>query len=185
MTCNTNAFNEKLADMQPKYSKLTHILALAVPLLSLSAQPQSARAQTPAPATAAPASGVREHVLPAERAAILAALDHLAQAVIHKDRHALEELYADDLSYGHTTGEVLDKTKTVERNLDPNQHYSSIDVTDVAVRDYGSYALVTHKIAFHLIKDSGPQVANLGGLDIWIKKTHGWQLLARQLTKLP
>jgi Domain of unknown function (DUF4440) len=171
--------------MKPKLPGFAHILALAVPLLSLPVLPQLARAQTAAPAAAAPADGVREHVQPAERVAILAALDHLEQAVIHKDGHGLEELYADDLSYGHTTGEVLDKAKTVQRNLDPTQHYSSIDVTDVAVRSYGSYALVTHKIAFHLIKDSGPQVANLGGLDIWIKKTHGWQLLARQLTKLP
>jgi membrane dipeptidase len=171
--------------MQPKFPRFARTLALAIPLLSLPVLPPLAWAQTPAPAAAAPTSDVREHVQPAERAAILAALDHLGQAVIHKDRHALEEIYADDLSYGHTTGEVLDKAKTVERNLDPNSHYSSIDVTDVAVRDYGSYALVTHKIAFHLIKDSGPQVADLGGLDIWIKKSDGWQLLARQLTKLP
>jgi hypothetical protein len=171
--------------MQPKFPGLVRIVALAVPLLSLAVLPQSALAQTPAPAAAAPANSVREHVQQPERAAILAALDRLGQAVIHKDRPTLEEIYADDLSYGHTTGEVLDKAKTVERNLDPNQHYSSIDVTDVAVRAYGSYALVTHKIAFHLIKDSGPQVANLGGLDIWIKNPHGWQLLARQLTKLP
>jgi hypothetical protein len=171
--------------MQPKFPKFAHILALAVPLLSLPALSKSAQAQTPAPAVAVPAGSVREHVQPAERAAILSALDRLGQAVIHKDRHALEELYADDLSYGHTTGEVLDKAKTVERNLNPDQHYSSIDVTDVAVRAYGSYVLVTHKIAFHLIKASGPDVANLGGLDVWIKKSHGWQLLARQLTKLP
>jgi ketosteroid isomerase-like protein len=154
---------------------------LTLPLLSL----HTTVAHADSPNTAGLIGGVRENVSPAVRTQVLTAVDEWKRAVIKKDAAALERLFADDLSYGHTTGEVLGKAQTIERALDPKQIFSEIDLTDVAVRAYGNFALVTHKISFHFAKDGAPGVANLSGIDVWVNKGHSWQLLARQLTRLP
>jgi ketosteroid isomerase-like protein len=138
-----------------------------------------------APTAADTNGGVHENVPPDVRKSVLAAVEQWKQAVIKKDRRALESIFDSDLSYGHTTGEVVNKAGTIERALDPAQSFSAIDITDVAVRAYGDFALVTHKIAFHVVKGDVTTVASLSGVDVWVKKPHGWQLLARQLTRLP
>jgi ketosteroid isomerase-like protein len=141
--------------------------------------------QAQSPAATETIGGVHENVRPEVRKAVLAAVEEWRQAVIKKDRAALERVLDDELSYGHTTGEVLNKAQTVERALVSQQSFSEIDLEDVAVRAYGNFALVTHKISFHVIKDGTPNIANLSGIDVWVKKPHGWRLLARQLTRLP
>lgn len=137
------------------------------------------------PPAAGPIGGVREKAPPEVRKEVLAAVEAWKLAVIKKDAGALGRILDDDLSYGHTTGEVLNKAQTIERALDPNQTFSEIDLADVAVRAYGNFALVTQKISFHFVKDGTPGVANLSGIDVWVEKGHGWRLLARQLTRLP
>jgi hypothetical protein len=140
-------------------------------------------AQTPAaPSTAA---NIRENVSPEVRKEVLAAVDQWRQAALSKSRSGLEGILHDDLSYGHTTGDVLNKTQTVERGLAAQQSFTAIDLGSQQVRVYGNVALVTQTIAFHVSKDGAQSVANLSGLDVWIKGHHGWQLLARQLTRLP
>ncbi len=157
----------------------TWSLILALHLLT------AAALQAQPPAATQTIGGVHENARPEVRKAVLAAVEEWRQAVIKKDRSALERILDAELSYGHTTGEVLNKAQTIERALVPQQSFSEIDLEDVAVRAYGNFALVTHKISFHVIKDGTPGIANLSGIDVWVKKPHGWQLLARQLTRLP
>ena len=85
---------------------------------------------------------------------------------------------------GAEFGATLDGA-TLDRTSFHRVDLSEIDLTDVAVRAYGNFALVTHKISFHFVKDGAPGVANLSGIDVWVNKGHSWQLLARQLTRLP
>jgi hypothetical protein len=139
-------------------------------------------AQTP---VANVAVNVRENVSPAVRKDVLAAVERWRQAALSKSRPGLERILHEDLSYGHTTGEVLDKTQTVERGLAAQQSFTAIDLGNQTVRVYGNFALVTQTIAFHVSKDGTQGVANLSGLDVWVKGHQGWQLLARQLTRLP
>jgi hypothetical protein len=143
----------------------------------------SLTAQTPTAPVAA--SSARENVSPEARKEVIAAVEQWKQAALSKSRSGLEGILHDDLSYGHTTGEVLNKTQTVERGLAAQQSFTAIDLGNQQVRVYGNVALVTQTIAFHVSKDGTQSVANLSGLDVWIKGRHGWQLLGRQLTRLP
>jgi hypothetical protein len=154
---------------------------LLVGLLLLPAA--SLTAQTPREEGAA--ANVPENASPAVRKEVLTAVEQWKQAALTKSRQGLEAILHDNLSYGHTTGEVLNKTQTVDRGLAPQQSFSAIDIGNQQVRIYGNVALVTQTIAFHVSKDGTQSVANLSGLDVWIKGRHGWQLLARQLTRLP
>ncbi len=116
---------------------------------------------------------------------MLAAVEAWKKAVISKNRAGLEQAFRDDLSYGHTTGEVQTKAQTIERNLDNKATFEEIDLTGVTIRVHGNVALLTAKFAFHARRDGAETVSNLSGLDVWIKGPQGWQLLARQLTRPP
>lgn len=61
--------------------------------------------------------------------------------------------------------------------------YPAVDVSDVTVRVHGNVALVTARYAFHVSRGGSVSIADLSGLDVWIKDKDGWQLLARQLTR--
>jgi ketosteroid isomerase-like protein len=122
---------------------------------------------------------------PKVRKELLAAIDAWKQAVISKDRAGLEKAFHDDLSYGHTTGEVQTKAETVDRNLNHPGAFEAIDVTDLNIRVYGNVALLTAKFGFHSIQDGKRTVSDLSGLDVWIHGPNGWQLVARQLTRPP
>jgi Domain of unknown function (DUF4440) len=167
--------DRKMGRLSMKFS----LLILSVFLLPAG----SLIAQTPAAAGAA--ANVRENASPEVRKEVIAAVEQWKQAALSKSRSGLEAILHDDLSYGHTTGEVLNKTQTLERGLAVSQSFTAIDLGNQQVRIYGNVALVTQTIAFHVSKDGTQSVANLGGLDVWIKGHHGWQLLARQLTRLP
>jgi hypothetical protein len=126
-----------------------------------------------------------EKVTPEVQKELLAAVEVWKQAVISKDRARLAQVFHDDLSYGHTTGEVQTKAQTIDRILNNKATYEAIDVSDVNIRVYGKLALLTGKFAFHINKDGARTVSNLSGIDVWIAGPQGWQLLARQLTRPP
>ncbi|MGC4024424.1 MAG: nuclear transport factor 2 family protein [Mesorhizobium sp.] len=102
-----------------------------------------------------------------------------------KDRAALQRLYHEDLSYGHTDGVVVDKQGQIERTITPaDRDFTAVDAEGVAVRVYGDQAYVTATYTFH-IQQAGqpPRSARLSGLDVWTKAGGSWQLIARQLTR--
>ncbi len=158
--------------------KTSLVLALAATLAATVSLPRDAAAETLTP--------VREHVTPAVRKDVVAAIDAWREAVVRQDRAALERAYHDDLSYGHTDGGVLTKKQQIDRTISPDRDFTAVDVTDLAVRAYGDVAYVTGTYTFH-VKPKGEAVrlAVLPGLDVWTKGPQGWQLVARQLTRKP
>lgn len=145
----------------------------------------AAQAIPSTPVHAAEGSPVHERVTPEARKDILQAIDAWRAAVVGKDRAGLERAYHDDLSYGHTDGAVLGKREQIDRTLVPDRDFTAVDATGIAVRAYGDVAYVTATYAFH-VKPQGqePRIATLAGLDVWTKGAGGWQLIARQLTKV-
>ena len=116
---------------------------------------------------------------------VLGALDALKQAVVSKDRPALEKLLHPDLTYGHTDGHLETRAQVLERVTDSKVTFGAIDVSDAVVRVYGQIALVTAKLAFHANADGKQNVSALSTLDVWIRGPEGWQLVGRQLTRPP
>ncbi len=147
----------------------------------LVAPPAYLSAQAPAGATTV--NAVKDNASEAERKSLLAAVDQWKHAVITKDRTGLDRIFDDDLSYGHTTGEVLDKPQSIDRVLSSKNTYTSIDLSDVSIRVYGKFALITAKTAFHITAAGNETVASLSGIDVWIQRQGHWRLLARQLTR--
>lgn len=159
--------------------RTTLLVALTLGILSATATAQS-------PVAEHPASAVQENVTGKVRQEVLQAVENWKRAVIDKDRAGLEAAYHDELSYGHTDGAVLGKAEQIGRNLAGGRRFTDVEITDLAIRVYGKAALVTAKFAFHIQKDDGEKsTSRLAGIDVWTKGSRGWQLVGRQLTRLP
>jgi ketosteroid isomerase-like protein len=140
-----------------------------------------------APAVAAaPTVTVVERGDAATHAAVLAAIEAYKVAEVKGDRAGLEKVYHDDLSYGHSDGNVLTKKQQIDRTLIPGRVFTEVKTEGLAIRSYGNIAYVTATWLFASKKTDGVDpghTTRLSALDVWTKTRIGWQLIARQLTR--
>lgn len=111
---------------------------------------------------------------------VLAAMDAYKNAMLHKDRAALTKLVSDDITYVHSNGT---KNETKADLLKFNSAYENIIFfPDTTVRIHGKIALVTGKADF---VHTATNISHIHVLHVWEKGPRGWQMIARQATKLP
>jgi ketosteroid isomerase-like protein len=115
---------------------------------------------------------------------VLAAMDSWKQATMKKDRAALEKLLHEDLTYSHSNGHNESKADVIKSVTTGKATVEAIDFSDTTVRIYGSTALVKGKVDIRNNTDGKSTVANLNILHVWLKGSKGWQLVARQATRL-
>jgi ketosteroid isomerase-like protein len=115
------------------------------------------------------------------KADVLAAMESWKQAMLTKDAAALDRLLHPDLTYSHSDGKTQSKADLV-KSPGNNQ---SITFGETSVRVYGDMALVKGPIEFVNIGSGGTiATAHLSVLQVWLKGPQGWQLVARQATKV-
>jgi ketosteroid isomerase-like protein len=116
---------------------------------------------------------------------VLAAMDAWKQATMKRDGAALDKLLHPDLTYSHssamnqTKGEVIKSVTTGKATVE------GITFSDTTVRVYGKTALVKGKVDIINNTDGKSTPAHLNILHVWIKGPQGWQMVARQATRLP
>jgi len=116
---------------------------------------------------------------------VLAAMDGLKEAMLKKDRAALDKIFHADLTYGHSSAKVENKAEAIAHMVD-GLGWEAIELADTAVRLHGNVAIVNGKADFHeRKKDQQTSVAKLLILTVWVKGPHGWQLIARQAVRRP
>jgi ketosteroid isomerase-like protein len=113
---------------------------------------------------------------------VRAAMEAWRQARVQQDRAALESLYAPDLAFSHSSGKVENKKEAIDAvvrvRMDP------CELADVSVRVYGSTAVVWAQITLRRTTDGKPVTTILSVLHVWVKNSPGWQMVARQATRL-
>ena len=112
---------------------------------------------------------------------VLAAMDAWKQATIAKDAGALEKLLHPDLTYSHSSGALQNKAEVIKAATAEKTVTKAIDFSETTVRVYGKTALVRGVVDL----TSGTGKAHLNILTVWLKGPQGWQMVARQATKLP
>ena len=106
--------------------------------------------------------------------------------MISVDRPVLEKLTMDELSYGHSTGAIEDKTLYIKNILAGSPKFSEISNTDQTVSIAGDNAIVRDISTIKGTRPDGtPLDIKIGVLMIWKKTGGDWKLLARQGYKLP
>ncbi|HEY2015622.1 MAG TPA: nuclear transport factor 2 family protein [Bryobacteraceae bacterium] len=115
---------------------------------------------------------------------VLAALDTYKQALINRDAAALSKVLGDDLTYTHSSNKHEDKAAVLE-SLKGTTHTEAIDFKDTKIRVYGSTAIVTADADFRNNAEGTVALLHLHVIHVFVKNSHGWQMVARQTTRYP
>jgi ketosteroid isomerase-like protein len=115
---------------------------------------------------------------------VLAAMQEWRQAMLSRDRAALELIYAPGLSYTHSNGRQENKAEAIEAVMNGKERIASIEMTNTSVTVYGKTALVKCKVDLGLNNEGKSSIISLDVLHVWIKFSSRWQMVARQATRL-
>lgn len=119
----------------------------------------------------------------AEKSKVEAAVEQLKSAMITPDKKFLDDLILDELSYGHSSGKVEDKSSFIDNLMNGNSDFVSIHLSDQQVIVSGKSAIVRH-VLDAVTNDKGqPGCVRLHIMTVWSKQKGKWKLLARQAVK--
>lgn len=115
----------------------------------------------------------------------LMALDQaFNDAQVKKDRATLERLWADDYSYTHSNGSVMNKAQDIADTMSGGMTWTAAKLDDLHVKLYGEVGIVTGRLTMQGSAKryaAGPRRFT----DIFVKRNGRWQLVGGQTTLLP
>ena len=107
------------------------------------------------------------------------------QAMVDADIAALESIFADDLSYTHSTATLDTKESFIGSLASGVLKYESMTPSNMQVRDSGDTAVVTGNADVRVIT-GGQQIGfSLRFTDVVVRRDGRWQVVAWQATRLP
>lgn len=115
---------------------------------------------------------------------VATAVETLREAMVNANKTQLENIAANELSYGHSSGKIEDKAEFVEALASGKSDFENINLKDQSIKIAGNTAIVRHKLSAKVNDNGKPATVNLGVLLIWQKQQGQWKLLARQAYKL-
>jgi ketosteroid isomerase-like protein len=118
--------------------------------------------------------------------AVVATLEAMAQATIKKDVATLDKIYHPDLTYSHSSAMLQTKAEVLKAINTPTIT-ESMTFHESNIRIYGNVALVRGR---NELKNGTPGQMHDNHLNIlWVllkgPGPYGWQIVARQTTRLP
>jgi hypothetical protein len=112
------------------------------------------------------------------------AVSKFDKALVEKDTIVLKQILHNDLSYGHSNAWIETRSDLIQNLHNGKISYHKIenkDFTWIAGKDWASVRS-TADIKYTLDNKEGR--LKLHVLQVWLKTNKGWQLLARQSTKI-
>jgi ketosteroid isomerase-like protein len=114
---------------------------------------------------------------------VAAAVETLRKAMIDGSETALNNIAADILTYGHSSGKVETKQEFVSTLVSGKSDFVSIDLTDQTIQVNGDVAIVRHLLSAQTNDGGKPGEVKLKILTVWQKQKGGWKMVARQAVK--
>jgi len=115
---------------------------------------------------------------------VATAVEALRIAMIDGNKAALENIVADSLSYGHSNGNVQNKTVFIDKIVSGQSDFVSITLTNQVITVVGNTALVRHRLNAVTNDNNKPGTVELDILLVFQKQHGHWLLLARQAVKV-
>jgi ketosteroid isomerase-like protein len=119
-----------------------------------------------------------------QETAVTTATERLRKAMVDGDKTSLENLAAEQLSYGHSGGHIDDKKEFVAKLTGGGSDFVTIDLTEQTVSVSGKTAIVRHILTAKTNDNGKPADVHLRVLLVWQKQGSQWKLLARQAVKI-
>ena len=101
------------------------------------------------------------------------------RAIIEADMPTLYAIYADDFIYNTSSGPSLTKAEYLPRYASGELKIHSADTEARDIRVYENTALVTGIVHVNLTSKGETKTLHLRYLNVWVKRTYGWVLVAR------
>ena len=120
----------------------------------------------------------------ADDAAVGEAVEALRKAIFDADKAKLAALTADQLSYGHSSAAVQNKTEFIDGVLNRKATVKTLTFPDLAIAVTGDAAVTRHRYVSDTEQDGKTSNTTIGVLAVWQKQGDAWKLLARQGFKL-
>ena len=115
---------------------------------------------------------------------VATAVDELTKAMLHPDSGSLERLISEDVSYGHSSGLVQDKSEIIEGLTNGPFHFLTIDISDQTINAINDIAIVRQVLSTDYSDNGEKGTHKFGVLLVWHLEKGAWKLLARQAIKL-
>ena len=113
------------------------------------------------------------------------AMQQLDKALLQKDETVLKSVLHKDLSYGHSNGWIQSKSDILNDFTSGKLTYSKIENNSSAIIVINKeYATVKTNTNAEGVVNGTAFKLTLHIMQFWIKTKKGWQLIARQSTKL-
>ena len=121
---------------------------------------------------------------PKTEKALLSVMDTWKQAMLTRDKAALEKLYTPDITYTHSNGKNETKAEAIDAVVNGKGKFDSIEFSGTTVRVYGNTALVKGRVVIKTSTDGKQAINNLDILHVLVKASSGWQIVSRQATRI-
>jgi hypothetical protein len=120
-----------------------------------------------------------------EETAVANSVEAFRKALIDPTESNLKAITSKDLSYGHSSGVLQDQKVFIEKLLNGESDFVTIEFQNQSIQISGDVAIVRHNLTAHT-KDSGVEKdIKIGNVLVWQKQKNKWFLIARQAFKLP
>ena len=116
---------------------------------------------------------------------VLAAEDERYAALLGPDLATLDRLFADELSYAHSSGARDTKAEYLHKIESGYYVYLRVDHPVERVEVVGDTAMVVGRMTADIVVRGTPKTIDNLALAVWTRAHGGWRLLAYAPTPLP
>ena len=120
-----------------------------------------------------------------QEAEVRKAEDARIAATIKGDALALSALFADGMTYVHSSAKIETRQEFLDLIKTGYYQYKSITPREVTVRFYGATAILAGLADIEVVTDGQPVSPKLRFTEVWVKGNAGWQMAAWHSTRVP
>ena len=130
-------------------------------------------------------TGVLLYAQTTDETAIATRMETMRKALLKPDKTTLEDIAADALTYGHSTGLIEDKAAFVQDLVSGKTVFTEVNFLEQTIKVNGNIAWVRNRMTGATNNNNIPAKVDIIVLLIWQKQKGEWKLFARQAAKLP
>ena len=111
--------------------------------------------------------------------------DRWDEAIVRKDRAAIEANMTDDFRQIDRAGNIATKTSFVDGVLSPDLQIDPYAVEDFEVRLYGDVALLSGRTRMTGRYQGKPFVSHYRYIDVYVRRGDDWKVVSVQISPIP
>lgn len=119
-----------------------------------------------------------------DETAIANRMETMRKALLKPDKATLENIAADALTYGHSTGLIENKAAFVQDLVSGKTVFTEVNFLEQTIKVSGNIAWVRNRMTGATNNNNVPAKVDIIVMLVWQKRKGEWKLFARQAAKL-